>query len=266
MILPPNFLEVFGFVTQAIVLIALMNGLRLALKRTQFSAPARSQIGLSILVLVFAWYGLVTVLAMHDLFRASPTARSPILPLAVFAPVILSLWLIRRSKGMAQIVDATPLSWLVGAQVYRAVGAIFLVLWSIGQLPWQFALPAGGGDVLVGLVAILVAIAAGTWSEAIRKAAYTWNVLGILDLVVALGTGFLTSPSPFQLLAFNHPNLLVSRYPLVMIPAFMVPLSLILHGVCLWKLQRMVQPSTNVPVAPYRMRMKSPTDRLEKQC
>ena len=68
MILPPNFLEVFGFVTQAIVLIALMNGLRLALKRTQFSAPARSQIGLSILVLVFAWYGLVTVLAMHDLF------------------------------------------------------------------------------------------------------------------------------------------------------------------------------------------------------
>jgi hypothetical protein len=58
-------------------------------------------------------------------------------------------------------------------------------------------------------------------------------------LVVALGTGFLTSPGPFQLLAFNHPNLFVSRYPLVMIPAFMVPLSLILHGISLWKLRRM---------------------------
>ena len=50
--------------------------------------------------------------------------------------------------------------------------------------------------------------------------------------------GFLTSPTPFQVLALDHPNLLVSRYPLVLIPAFMVPLSSIMHGICLWKLHR----------------------------
>jgi hypothetical protein len=166
---------------------------------------------------------------------------------------------------MAKIVDATPLSWLVGAQAYRALGAIFLILLGMGQLPWQFALPAGCGDFLTGVLAIAVATIAGSGSASGRKAVYTWNVFGILDLVVALGMGFLTSPSPLQLLAFNHPNLLVSRYPLVMIPAFMVPLSLILHGICLWKLQRMAQPSTDLPVVPYRTPMKTPTDRLEKQ-
>jgi hypothetical protein len=61
-------------------------------------------------------------------------------------------------------------------------------------------------------------------------------LLGILDLAVALATGFLNSPGRFQLLALDQPNILTTAYPLVLIPAFAVPLSLILHRVCLWKL------------------------------
>jgi hypothetical protein len=237
MTLPQNFVEDFGFVADTIALAALLIGLRMALKRAQFRAPTRNAIWLGISALVIAWYGLIMALAKNDVFRATATAKSPALPLAVFAPVLLALWLILRSESMAKIVDATPLSWLVGAQFYRVLGVIFLVLLGAGQLPWQFALPAGGGDVLVGLFAIPIAFAA-KGSKASSNAALRWNVLGIIDLVVAVGTGFLTSPGPFQLLALNHPNLLVSRYPLVMIPAFMVPLSFILHGICLWKLRR----------------------------
>jgi hypothetical protein len=265
MILPQNFLEVLGFVTQIMVLVLLLCGLGLALRRAQFPAPSRSQAWLSISVLVLAWYGLARFLAVHDAFRSSPTAKSPALPLAVFAPVIVSLWLIFRSKRLAKIVDATPLSWLVGIQFYRVLGVVFLVLCGMGQLPWQFALPAGSGDALVGLFAIPIAIAAGRGSGAIAKTVFKWNVLGILDLVVAVAMGFLTSPSPFQLLAFNHPNFLVSRYPLVMIPAFMVPLSFILHGVCLWKLRRMAQPSTGMPLASRRLTLENSTAMLEKQ-
>ncbi len=243
MTVSPNFVEDFGFVADTITLAALLIGLRMALKRAQFPAPMRSAISMGTSALVLAWYGLIMVLAKHDVFRASATAKSPALPLAVFVPVLLSLWLIFRSESMAKLVDATPLSWLVGAQAYRVLGAIFLVLWGAGQLPWQFALPAGCGDVLVGLFAIPIALAARGGSKASSNAAFRWNVLGIFDLVIAVGTGFLTSPGPFQLLALNHPNLFVSRYPLVMIPAFMVPLSFILHGISLWKLRRMAEPA-----------------------
>lgn len=59
-----------------------------------------------------------------------------------------------------------------------------------------------------------------------------------MDLVVALTTGFLTSPSPIQLLAFDRPNLLITTYPIVMVPIFLVPLSIILHGLSLWKIRR----------------------------
>src|SRR5258707_8663540 len=43
------------------------------------------------------------------------------------------------------------------ALVYRVAGGIFLVLWAGGRLPWQFALPAGIGDVTTGIVAVVVA-------------------------------------------------------------------------------------------------------------
>jgi hypothetical protein len=48
----------------------------------------------------------------------------------------------------------------------------------------------------------------------------------------------MTSPGRAHLLAFDAPNLLISYYPLVMIPTFAVPLALMLHSLVLWRLRR----------------------------
>ena len=78
-------------------------------------------------------------------------------------------------------------------------------------------------------------------------------MFGLLDLVVALGTGFLTSPSPFQLLSLAAPNTLVSAFPLVLIPVFAVPLSVLLHVASLMKLRReTVQETTSPSGVPVR--------------
>lgn len=39
----------------------------------------------------------------------------------------------------------------------------------------------------------------------------------------------MTSPGPFQILALGAPNLAITAYPLVLVPAFAVPLSILLH-------------------------------------
>ena len=70
-------------------------------------------------------------------------------------------------------------------------------------------------------------------------AAYGWNLLGLVDFAVAVSMGFLSSPGRFQLLALDHSNILTSTYPTVMIPAFGVPSSIILHGLSLWQLGRL---------------------------
>jgi hypothetical protein len=51
-----------------------------------------------------------------------------------------------------QLIDAVPQSWLVGLQFYRVLGAIFLVMYAQGRMPAAFALPAGAGDVAIGLL------------------------------------------------------------------------------------------------------------------
>jgi hypothetical protein len=73
-----------------------------------------------------------------------------------------------------------------------------------------------------------------------------WNLLGIADLVVAVATGFLTSPSPVQLLALDRPNELISAFPLVMIPVFLVPLSVLLHLASFEKLRQIERGSRDL--------------------
>jgi hypothetical protein len=68
---------------------------------------------------------------------------------------------------------------------------------------------------------------------------WVWNLLGITDLVVAVATGFLTSPSPVQILSLDKPNELISAFPLVMIPVFLVPLAFLLHLASLHKLRQL---------------------------
>ena len=54
---------------------------------------------------------------------------------------------------------------------------------------------------------------------------------------MAVTTGFLTAPSPLQLLSLNAPNELISAFPLAMVPVFAVPLSVLLHFAALAKLR-----------------------------
>ena len=55
-----------------------------------------------------------------------------------------------------------------------------------------------------------------------------WSVLGLLDFVGAVGTGFLAS----QAVAVVHtdpPTSAFSQWPMVLFPGYMVPFSIILH-------------------------------------
>jgi len=119
------------------------------------------------------------------------------------------------------------------------------VLYAEGRLPGAFARPAGVGDVIVGLLAPVVGVAYAHRSRHATGLVRAWNLFGIGDLIVAVTTGFLTSPSRLQMLAFDTPNELISAFPLALIPVFLVPLSILLH---LASLQKLRQSETGVQV------------------
>jgi hypothetical protein len=228
-------------VVRPLILAAILFGLWLALGRAGVAPRTRTAVSLAVTVPLVAWFVGIWRLAASGAFQAaSGTApgRALPIPVAVVLPVLIGLLALTRSKRIASAVDAAPTPWLIGLQTYRVLGGNFVVLWLYGVMPSAFALPAGLGDVLVGLTAIPVALFLASGRPGSTAAAVAWNLLGIADLVDALTLGFLSSPGPFQLIGLGHPNVLTTAYPTVMTPAFAVPLSFILHGLSLWQLRR----------------------------
>jgi hypothetical protein len=145
---------------------------------------------------------------------------------------------------VGRIIDAVPQSWIVAVQLYRALGVIFLILYTTDKLPGLFAWPAGVGDIIVGLLAPIVALACARDKRRSAGLVNAWNVFGILDLFVAVTTGFITS----TLFTYEPPNELISVFPLVLIPVYLVPLSILLHLASLAKLHRRLATKDRVSV------------------
>jgi hypothetical protein len=160
-------------------------------------------------------------------------------------PTILGSLLV-RSQTFKRWISRVPLHALVGVQLYRVLGGLFLVAYAQGDMPGEFALPAGIGDILVGLGAVIVAVVLLKRGEQrARSLVLAWCAFGILDLVVAVATGFLSAPSPLQQLAIDDPNAAIVSYPFVLIPTFLVPVSIILHVYAIARLRTVAAPRTN---------------------
>jgi hypothetical protein len=128
-------------------------------------------------------------------------------------------------------------SILVAVHTWRIVGIAFLWGVSQGILPPAFGIPAGVGDILIGVTAIPFAyfLRKGySWS---RYALVVWSVLGIADLVNAISLGLITAP--------EFPGSTMTTLPWVLIPTMGVPLAFILHGITLYRLRRTGFPSSS---------------------
>src|SRR5437660_7739761 len=135
-------------------------GLWLGLERTDLTAGQRRATWLAIMVPFTLWATVAWTAAIDGVFRtgASPL---PLLPSAIFLPVIIGTPLLLLSKRVGQLLDAMPTTWLIAFQLYRIFGSQWLAYWLHGQLPGLWALPAGTGDVLTGLFAAPWALAVG---------------------------------------------------------------------------------------------------------
>lgn len=230
-------LAIYGVITGLIVIAAVLWLLWFGLTRARVKASSRLRSWSATAIILAAWYLGLSVLGARGFFAAGSRSSLLALPLAVFLSIGIGLWYALRNPAIRKAVAALPLPALIAVQVYRVNGLIFVIYTLRGDLPSLFGFTAGFGDIAVGLLAVVSARMLARNAAFARPAAYLWNALGMLDLVTALTIGFLSSSSPLQRFAFDHPNTLIATWPLVMIPVFVVPLSLILHIFSLWQLR-----------------------------
>jgi len=233
----PAYLPYFVFAGTAATLIAILYGLNRALVDAAWPASERTRAFRVSAVILLGWLALSIALAAMGAYHVDASAI-PTIQYGIALPILIGILLIWRSETARRILDAVPQPWLVGVQLYRALGVIFLILYASGKLPAFFAWPAGIGDIAIGLLAPVVGLAYARAPSATVGLVRAWNVFGILDLVVALATGFMTAPSLIQPIQVEPNSDLMTVLPMVLIPVYLVPLSIVLHLASLAKVHR----------------------------
>lgn len=240
MALPASpFLSITVLGSEIALVLAIVVGLLLARSRLESSDVVARRVIYLIAGVLAAWFVAALLLARAGVFRA--VVDGPLPPTIIYGitvPILIGIAFVLSSRAFGRVLAAVPQHGLIGIQVYRTLGVIFLVSHANGLLPGVFAIPAGYGDILVGLTAAVVAYLYAKKGLQVRRAVIGWNGLGIVDLLMAVTLGFLSSPGRFQILSLGEPNEVISAYPLVMIPVFAVPLFILLHVCSLTKLSR----------------------------
>jgi hypothetical protein len=235
----PEYLYSFGIFVGIINVLSALILIWLGANRMSHAENDRWNSAFLFSFIVLGWYVIAQVLGRANIYWAVTHMQIPTIQYGLVIPILVGLYGIIRMERFRRLVLAIPLFALVGVQVYRVLGGIFLVLWNSGKLPWEFAIPAGVGDILIGVLAVVIALMLYNRNNFAIRAAYLWCLFGIADLVVAITTGTLTSPGIANLLSRDNPNLFITAYPLVMIPIFAVPLSIILHVLTLWRIKHL---------------------------
>jgi hypothetical protein len=201
----PAYLMPYILTGMILVIATLMLGLRRALRRVDWPQADRAKALWGVSALLIVWFVVAAATSIAAFYR--PASGPPTIQYGLLTPIVIGVLAFLTWPLLRCIVASVPSTWLVGVQFYRVLGVIFVVLYAGRHLPGIFALPAGLGDSLVGIFPPFVAASlARSPKESVRRVRL-WNLFGIADLVIAVTLGFLTSPSPLQMFAFDRPAL-----------------------------------------------------------
>src|SRR5437764_5182839 len=149
----------------------------------------RSSMRSVVFVALALWFGVVFLLASQGAFVGS--ANSPPLPIffGVAIPLAVFLAAYFGSSPFRDFVLSADLRFVAAIEAWRWGGLGFLSLYANGILPGLFALPAGLGDMAIGITApwIVISLVRNTLFAASRRFVI-WNILEIADFIVVVST------------------------------------------------------------------------------
>ncbi|MFF0269961.1 hypothetical protein [Kribbella sp. NPDC004536] len=185
------------------------------------------------------WFVVTGVIAGRGWYDTQ-SDQVPWLAVAVFG-YLGTLLALSRIPVMRKVLSTPGMAArLVWPHSFRVVGVFFLLYMALGHLPALFALPAGLGDISVGIAAPLVArkLRQGTAG----RAGIWFNIGGLVDLTTGLTIG--------TLVGFGLPDVTpsiapINELPLAIVTTANVPLMLALNIICLSMLTRASRPAVS---------------------
>ena len=178
------------------------------------------------------WIGFAIALATTGIYAATATPV-PVVGIMVALPLVAIGAAASLSSGARETLLALPVPLLLGLNALRILpGAFILLLASQEKLSGPFPRSAGWGDIIVGVIAIPLMLAAARNFAGRRRTLLAWNILGTLDLVEAVALGVLSAPgSPLQMFGGDVGSTAMWSLPWSSIPTLLVPFYFITHAI-----------------------------------
>ena len=202
----------------------------------------RSQITASVVAILTLWLAVVILLGARGAYVGAPGSLPLPILIGVAVPVTVFLTVYSVWPTFRRFILSLDLVPVTAIQAWRFGGLGFLALYAYGILPGHFAWPAGLGDMAIGASAVGVAWALSRRPQfASSRSFAVWNLLGIFDLVVAVGAG--AAASGLRLGSYGEITTgPMAQMPLVLVPGFLVPCFVMLHLTALIQARRLILP------------------------
>ena len=176
-----------------------------------------------------AWLAAAVGLAVSGAITAAPF----LVPITVAGTITAGIVAYRRGGALRIRADHVDLRWPVLLHMIRApIGALILFDMSRGVIPELFGRRAGPGDIAVGVLAVIAAMALPARSRTRRAMVTAWCVFGVADLALAFST------AQYLLFVVHDPRLaLIGQLPYALLPLFVVPIMILTHLLVLARLR-----------------------------
>ena len=186
---------------------------------------------------LIVWIALQLLLSHLNIYSTGMEILPPkIVLFGVLPNIILLIFLFNYPKSKA-LIDSLPLKRVTAIHIVRIFVEIGLFYLFLGQaIPEIMTFSGQNFDILAGLTAPLIIYFGFIRKQISRRLILLWNVisLGLLCYIIVLA--FLSTPSPFQQLGFEQPNIAIFHFPFSWLPTFIVPIVIFMHLVSIRQL------------------------------
>lgn len=205
--------------------------LKAAIERTAWSSDKKQKCRNKIVVGFILWGIVVSVASLLGFtgnFSFFPLNAMPLLAIPLITTLILLF-----TSATKDILTQISIESITILQVFRVFVEIILWLLFIQNLlPEQMTFEGRNWDILAGLSALLAA----RFFVKRKSLMIAWNIFGLALLINIVTIALLSMPTPFRYFHNEPSNTLVTHFPFIFLPTFLVPLAYILHLLSLRKL------------------------------
>jgi hypothetical protein len=170
-------------------------------------------------------------------FYTDFTSLPPRLALLIIPPLIFIIYLTFFSAKIKDLLKVIPPHWLIYIQAFRI--PVELLLWFAfikGITPVQMTLEGRNWDILSGILAIPAGYLAFRNGSVNKTVIVIYNLVGLALVINIVTIALLSAPTPFRIFMNEPSNYAVAHFPMILLPAFLVPVAYGMHFLSLRQL------------------------------